>query len=1191
LYFKRIEIQGFKSFAEPVTIEFQEGITCIVGPNGSGKSNISDAIRWVLGEQSPKALRGGKMEEVIFAGTATRKAKGMAEVTLVINNSSGFLPIDYAEVAIRRRMYRSGESEYAINSTRCRLRDVRELIMDTGIGVDGYSVIGQGEISQIVNSKPESRRELFEEAAGITKYRARKEESERKLDATSVNLERVNDIVEEIEARIDGLKADSEKAKEYIALRDRYKELEINITLKNIESTLLKSEYVKDEIAELSARIEDLRGEKAALDAETAANRNRSEALETEDNAIRDRILSNVNETNEIQNKIRVNDERKQALARDRTRLAEEIRAIDAKLEREADSLKALAATAAEAEAKRAQLQEDLAAAAARAAEKAAAPARAAAEIDEHKNSIFEAHRLRAAKENEIVGIKSLSETLAQRREQIAAEQTRADDSAAETEAALEAARKRLAAIAQETEALRVARASAEERHIELSAREDALFSSGQKASLRREQLSARKKTIEEMEHNYEGYSLGVRSVMKSGIKGLRGVVAELMRVPAGLETAVETALGAALQNIVCDDDESAKAAIRYLKQNRTGRLTFLPIRSIRPPAERKDARIANAAGSLGYAVDRVEFDAALAPVFEYLLGRVVIVDTLENAVRISKESRGGLRYVTPEGEVINAAGAMTGGAFRNKTANLLERRAEIGRLAEELAALSAEKEKTEQALSALRAEKESIAEALRQSEHALREKELEKLGLDNETGNLEARREELSDRRRRWTGELRGIEEEMARSSGVTGAMEAEVEDLKAASLEAERLAEAAAARYEAEKALLDAANEELTRIRIAAGAAESEKNNSDAILRRVEEGMAELARDRAARQAALDAVAGQEEAILSGDSGLETRAAAMEAEKLDLEAALAQIRERRAEALRLSDESAGRKAALDAALEKAQGEKYEAEIRQAGNEARLDAMKDKLWEEFEISYVQAVEFKKREFVMAAAVKESREIKNRMKALGEVNIGAIREYETVSERHAFLTEQRDDLLKAIGDLRKTIELMDRTIKDSFKANFDKVTDNFSETFSLLFGGGKGELRLEDENNPLECGIEINAQPPGKRLQNMNLLSGGEKTMTAIALMFSILKARPTPFCILDEVEAALDDNNIKRFAEYLSNFNETQFTLVTHQKATMEYADALYGVTMPERGVSKVLSLRLGDAETERFAEKLANS
>jgi chromosome segregation protein len=1184
-------MQGFKSFADPVTIEFREGITCIVGPNGSGKSNISDAIRWVLGEQSPKALRGGKMEEVIFAGAATRKAKGMAEVTLVINNSTGLLPIDYAEVAIRRRMYRSGESEYSINNTRCRLRDVRELIMDTGIGVDGYSIISQGEIAQIVSSKPENRRELFEEAAGITKYRARKEESERKLDATSANLERVNDIVNEIEARIDGLKEDSEKAKEYLALRERYKELEINITLKNIENIRLKNEYAKDEIMELSARIEDIRGEKAAFDAEAAASRQRSESLDAEGNAIRDRVLFNVNETNEIKNKIHINAERKQAFARDKERLAEEIRAIDAKLEREADSLKTLAAAAAEAEAKRAQLQEEFTAAAARAAEKAAAPLRAAAEIDEYKNNIFEAHRQRAARENEIDGIRRLSETLAQRKEQIEAEQTRANRSAEETQTALETALGRLAAIAEEAAALREARALAEETRRALSDEEDALFAAGQKAGLRREQLSARKKTIEEMEHNYEGYSLGVRSVMKSGINGLRGVVAELMRVPAGLETAVETALGAALQNIVCEDDDSAKAAIRHLKQNKAGRLTFLPIRSIRPPSERKDARIANAAGSLGYAVDRIEFDAALTPVFEYLLGRVVIVDTLENAVRISKEIRGGLRYVTPEGEVINAAGAMTGGAFRNKTANLLERRAEIGRLAEELAALSAEKERTERALSSLRAEKAANAETLRHAENALREKELEKFSLENEAGNLETRQEELSQQRRRWAGELRGIEEELSRSFGVTGAMEEEVEGLKAASAEAERLAEAAAARYEEEKTLLDAANEELTRIRIAVGAAESEKNNSDAILRRVEESVAELARDRETRQAAQGAVAAQESELLLGDANLEDLLAAKEAEKLELEAELARIREMRAEALRLSDELTNRKAARDAALEKAQGEKYEAEIRLAGNEARLEAMKDKLWEEFEISYIQAVEFKKRDFVMAAAAKESREIKNRIKELGEVSVGAIREYETVSERYTFLTEQRDDLLKAIGDLRKTIEFMDRTIKDSFKANFDKVVENFSDAFNLLFGGGKGELRLEDENNPLECGIEINAQPPGKRLQNMNLLSGGEKTMTAIALMFSILKARPTPFCILDEVEAALDDSNIKRFAEYLSNFKETQFTLVTHQKATMEYADVLYGVTMPERGVTKVLSLQLGDAETERFAEKLADN
>jgi chromosome segregation protein len=1188
VYFKRIELQGFKSFAEPVTIEFQEGITCIVGPNGSGKSNISDAIRWVLGEQSPKALRGGKMEEVIFAGTAARRAKGMAEVTLVINNSSRLLPIDYAEVAIRRRMYRSGESEYSINGTRCRLRDVRELIMDTGIGVDGYSIIGQGEISRIVNSKPENRRELFEEAAGITKYRARKEESERKLDATSANLERVNDIVDEIESRIDSLREDSAKAKEYITLRDRYKELEINITLKNIENIRLKNEYIKDEIIELSARIEEIRGERAALGAEAAASKSRDEALETEGNAVRDRVLANANETSEIKNKIRVNEERKQNLARDKKRLAEEAETIAARLAKETDNLAALTAGAAETEAKLAELEESLNAAVARAAEKAELMSRAAAEADEYKSSIFESHRLRAAKENEIVGVKNLSETLAQRKDQIELERALADKSDTETEDAQSAARRRLASVAEELAGLIETRVSAEKTEIELSEQETTLVASLQTANLRREQLSARKKTIEEMEHNYEGYNSGIRSIMKSGVKGLRGVVAELIRVPRGFETAVETALGAALQNVVCDDEESAKAAIRYLKQNKSGRLTFLPVAGIRPPAGGKDRRVAESEGSLGYAVDCIEFDAELAPVFEYLLGRVLIADTLENAVRLSKESKSGLRCVTMEGEVVNAAGAMTGGAFRNKTANLLERRAEIGRLAEEITGLSAEKSAAEEGLAALKGKKSANAEALRRTEEVLREREIEKAGLENEIANLKARREELSNRRDGWETELRGIDAEMARSSGVTGAIEAEVENLKTASAEAERLAEAAALRCDSEKVLLDAANEELTRIRLAVGAAESDKNAGDALVRRVRESIAELTRDGAARRAAAEAAAEQEEELLAGESGLEALVAEKEAEKLELELDLTMIREKRAETARLADELAGRNAATFAALEKAQGEKYETEIRQAGNEARLESMKDRLWEEFEISYIQAVEFEKSEFVMSAAVKESREIKGRMKELGEVNVGAIKEYETVSERRAFLTEQRDDLLKAIGDLRKTIDVMDRTIKDSFKSNFDKVVDNFSETFSLLFGGGKGELRLEDESNPLECGIEINAQPPGKKLQNMNLLSGGEKTMTAIALMFSILKARPTPFCILDEVEAALDDSNIKRFAEYLTNFGETQFTLVTHQKATMEYADALYGVTMPERGVTKVLSLRLGDAETERFAEGL---
>ncbi|MDR3295908.1 MAG: chromosome segregation protein SMC, partial [Clostridiales Family XIII bacterium] len=1137
MYFKRIEIQGFKSFAEPVTIEFQNGITCVVGPNGSGKSNISDAIRWVLGEQSPKALRGGRMEEVIFAGTAMRKPKGMAEVTLVIDNNTNFLPIDYAEVAIRRRMYRSGESEYSINNNQCRLRDVRELIMDTGIGVDGYSIISQGKISEIVNSKPENRRELFEEAAGITKYRARKEESERKLESTAVNLDRVNDIVEEIESRIGGLKEDSEKAKEYITLRERYRELEINITLKNIENIQVKNEYIKDEMAEITGRLEELRGEKQNMDAEAAAKRSESEALERESGEIRDKLMDNAEVTNEIRNRSRLNEEKKLTFARDQKRLGEEIESLVSKLDKEEANLAALLEGAAEMDGQLERLKAELTAGIGKNARQTALLTQLSEKADALKNSIYEFHAKRVRKESESDSIRSLKDTLGRRREQLEEEKEHSGQSGRETEAALEAASARLKAAEEEMAALAETRASAERTRAELSKREEELFSARQKARILYEQLSARKKTIEEMESNYEGYSQGVRAIMKSGVRGLRGAVAELMEVPAGLETAVETALGAAMQNIVCEDDDSAKAAIRFLKENKAGRLTFLPLRGLRPSGDRRDEKMADKPGCLGYAADRIGFAPELRPVFSYLLGRVVIVETLEDAIRISKEGKGALRFVTLEGEVVNAAGAMTGGAYKNKTANLLERRGEISQLARRLESLTEGKEQSARDLAEAQERKAENADAAQRTERALREKELEQINLKNEIGNIRILQEDLGEKQRKRDLEIRGLEDEQARSLDVTGALAAEIESLKKAEAEAETQAGLAMERHEAEKAVLEEMNEAVTKIRLEAGAAESEKSNGDRILRRVRESIEELRFEKEAKDGALADIARQEEELLSGDFDIDALLLEKEDEKAALERQLSLVQESRADAIRLADELARQKGTLDSGIEAEQGRKYEAEIRQARNDTQLESLKDRLWEEFEISYIQAIEFKKKDFIMNSAMKESREIKNRMKALGDVNLSAIREYETVSERYEFLTEQRRDLLEAMDALRKIIEEMDKTIKENFKTNFDKVVENFSETFSLLFGGGKGELRLEDENNPLECGIEISAQPPGKKLQNMNLLSGGEKTMTAIALMFSILKARPTPFCILDEVEAALDDNNINRFAEYLANF------------------------------------------------------
>ncbi len=1172
-------MHGFKSFAEPVSIEFHEGITCIVGPNGSGKSNISDAIRWVLGEQSPKMLRGGKMEEVIFAGTANRKSRGMAEVTLVIDNSTGILPIDYAEVAITRRMYRSGESEYSINNNQCRLRDIRELIMDTGIGVDGYSLIGQGKIADIVSNKPESRREIFEEAAGIVKYRTKKAESERKLESSNGNLERVNDIISEIETRIGGLKEDSEKAAEYLILRDKYKELEINVTLKNIENVELKNEYVKDDISEVLSQIEDLKEEKIIIDGEIVHNKNRNEELERLGNETRDRLLVSVEKINTLVNQNQLNQEKLATLEKDFERLGIEIAELTEKLEKENENSISLVSDKEQIESVLLKLKLDLDETIARYTELTTELNTDETEIENQKNRIFELHNTINNKNSEINSLVSLQGTLEKRRQQINVEVEERQNNAQELEDAFSSSNRELALLQEKFQNIGQENERLKQTYQEELIREKQLTKELEELKISIGQISTRKKMIEEMESSYEGYNHAVKFVMKSSFSGIEGVVAELIEVPRGYETAIETALGAALQNIVCEDDRSAQEAIRALKNNRAGRLTFLPIRSMRPSNSYRDGAIQKSEGFKGFGVDCITFQPKYQTVMEYLLGRVVIVDSLDHAVKLSKNSSGGFRFVTLEGEVINAGGAITGGTFRSNTSNLLERKAEAKLLGDKLISMEKSKVDTTERIELLRQSIGAGQEKIRQADRDHREAEIQLVSKENGMKTLSRQLDDWRYQYEKWQKELNQIGDENHSAQLMVKDLTQLVESAKHEIEQIEQLADSGMVQYEKHKHQLNDINEEITQARIAVGTEESKKNHVDQLLERIRGYELELEDDIRKKKSAMSRLNQEKDSLLSGDNSLGENIQSMEAEKESIERYLAEIQEEKQTVSKYLDEITKKKDDIEGVLNVHQTQKYELEIKQAKYETQLDAYKDKLWEEFEISYIQAIEFKKKEFNLPVALKESKEIKNRMKALGEVNVGAIKEYESVSERYEFLVEQRHDILEAMNSLKQIIDDMDKTIKQNFKESFDKIVAYFEGSFTELFGGGAAELRLEDENNPLECGIEIVAQPPGKKLQNINLMSGGEKTMTAIALMFAVLKAKPTPFCILDEVEAALDDANIERFAKYLTNFNNIQFALVTHQKATMEYADVLYGVTMPEQGISKIISLKLGDA------------
>ena len=1176
MYFKRLEMHGFKSFADPVVIEFHEGITCVVGPNGSGKSNISDAIRWVLGEQSPKALRGGKMEEVIFAGTASRKSRGMAEVVLVIDNSGGILNVDYNEVAITRRMYRSGESEYLINNNPCRLRDIRELIMDTGIGVDGYSLIGQGKIADIVSTKPESRREIFEEAAGVVMYKNRRSDAEKKLESTSANLERVDDIVSEIESRIGQLKDDSEKAKEFVNLRDKYKDLEINLILRNIANLEKNSDIYKTDIAGFEAEISKVKEESEKLLNRYEELTSRRELLDKLSDETRDKIMDAVQRINSAISEGKLSEQRLVGIENESNIINSDIVSINERKLAEEEMLTNVSDDfdylSKELESASLKLNEKIA----RYNELSSQQAEKLAEADDGKRKVFELHNRVSASESESKGYENLKKTLLRRREEL--EALRDENS--------EADRQISDSLSGNLQEIEESENKAEKLRAKLSELETSIAKTSQNIKDKEEQLArerleagriqTRLHTIEEMESNYEGYNLGVRSLMKKNLSGIRGVTAELMEVPKGYELAVETAMGASLQNVICESDDDAKRAVKFLKENRVGRITFLPITSIRAGKQSINDKIKDDKGFVGMAVDIVKFDKELANIYSYLLGRVAIVKDMDSAIRLSKISQG-LRFVTPEGEIVNASGAITGGAYKNKSANLLERKAEIGDLEKGLKAYNLSIDKMVEELSKLKARQTDEREMFNDLSSDFREADLNLNMLKSLVESEKIRAEEQSKSLKRVESELAEIDKQTKEADELILKLNNQAEKLQNEIKKIQSNTETVLREIDSIKAETDKASEGVTKHRISLNEIETRLENSEAEKSKIKRRLEAMESQLNDKLEALDKLKLEKDLLLNSRDNKEVLEI-FEREKLELESNLAEVSEDRQTVItQLQEFDEKQKLALDK-LNGLRDNKYQLDLKISKSEAQFESLKEKLWDEFEISYAQAMDFQKEDFVYSQAIKEERRIKSRMRELGDVNIGAIAEYEQVSERYEFLTSQRNDINAAKEELIKIISDMDKTIRRRFKDNFDKVVVNFEEIFKSLFGGGYAELRLEDENNPLTSGIEIIAQPPGKKLQNINLMSGGEKTMTAIALMFAVLKTKPTPFCILDEVEAALDDSNIDRFAEYLKNFKEIQFTLVTHQKATMEHADVLYGVTMPEHGISKLLSLRLGD-------------
>ncbi len=1190
MYLKRLDLQGFKSFPEKVKLEFNPGVTAVVGPNGSGKSNVSDAVRWVLGEQRAKSLRGDKMEDIIFAGTESRKPLGFAEVSILIDNQDGKLPLEYTEVQITRRVFRSGESEYRINGTACRLKDIQELFMDTGVGREGYSIIGQGRIDEILSAKGEERRRIFEEAAGIVKYKTRKNEAVSKLEKEQQNLIRVDDIIGELEGQIGPLEQQSEKAREYLRLKEQLKRAETAAFCRDAERIGSQLEKLtEDETAAQKEREESLQNS-AAEKQKAVALREKTEEL--------DALLQQQNEQmaeirGEIEKKdgeIRLREEQRQNDAANITRIREEI----------AQKEKKQAGNQAEQELCQSRIvglhmemdrrQEELDQLEESYASLNTALSRDETKAESFKDEIFEQIRIGTEAKGEISKREAMKGQFLARKEQLLSEKEHMESRLHQLEVHLQALekqetdrKKQICYLEQELAALE------QDRNHAVQEKQKAESSLSQQEK-RISEIRSRLSLLLEMEREHEGFFNSVKSLLNlpdRESRGICGAVASLLKVEEVYETAIEASLGGALQNIVTETEDDAKHAIQYLKAHSLGRATFLPVTAIKGrPLEGRPA-ILEELGVIGTAFELVSCEEKYKQIALNLLGRILVVENLDRAVQLAKKYRHQYKLVTLEGDILNPGGAMTGGSAQKKALHIFGRSREIRSLQEIL-------QETNDTAARLREQLLLASEDLQEIEAETVEKkmELQKVmvtltGSSTEQEKTKAEQKEASEKldlllleEKQLTEQLEGTETEIASFRETVEASE------QAMAFANEQLA-AFQGNLSGEKEERDALMEEITQKKIAlSNVGQNIYSMEETILRLKEEQAALLAEQKkAAEQVAFyekntDLRSEQQEDLKKEAAALAGQAEALQ-ERLNHTAA-----EKSAAA------DAGTKAEEAAAEWKETASKLENELfRISAKKEKLEEEKQRItaqmWEEYEMTLRMAQEY-------AAALPQDgekrpvKEWKNMIRALGDVNVGAIEQYKDVKERFTFLTAQREDILEAEEKLRQIISELSDLMEKQFREQFALISENFSKVFQEMFGGGKAYLKLTDGDRVLDSPIEIVAQPPGKNLQNMQLLSGGERALTAIAILFSILKLKPSPFCILDEIEAALDDANVSRYAQYLKRFSkETQFIVITHRKGTMEYADVMYGVTMQEKGISKLISVDFSNAsEREALAE-----
>ncbi|MCI6588454.1 MAG: chromosome segregation protein SMC [Clostridiales bacterium] len=1179
---KRLEIYGFKSFADRTVVVFDQGITGIVGPNGSGKSNLSDAVRWVLGEQSAKALRGGKMEDVIFNGTQKRKRLGYCEVSLVFDNEDHALPVDFAEVMITRRVYRSGEGEYYINKAACRLRDIIELFRDTGVGKEGYSIIGQGRIGEILSQKSEDRRGIFEEAAGIVKYRTRKEESEKRLANMRDNLSRVEDIIAELESQLEPLAKASETARHYLALRDELRVLECS-------SFVLRSDRAKERIADAETMLTGLREaieqeEKRAgeLTAARDAANETSQALEEQVSAAHESVLELTREKEAREGELAMLRAEIVRMEKDVLNLSQEEDVRRARSEALEGEIRQNEADTLSTRTQITELQRELHAkeAALEAAQEAAREAEET--LEAHKSAIIDAmNRLSDVRTSE-ARLATMRKELERRGEEARAQREELEIIAGRLDEQLEEAKQELEAFRQAEGELQEAGRKIEQESQEAAQKIARIQQAVSDANGQKQAAASRLRVLREMERDYAGYQQAVKQVLlhARGNQGVRGVVASLMQVPKELERAVEAVLGGALQNVVTSDEYVARDMIAYLRSNKLGRATFLPMTTITGRTlSSQERQLLSMPGCVGVASELVGFAPEYRGIVENLLGRTVVAENLDAGIEIMRRGKHAFRLVTLEGDVMHSGGSMTGGSSASRMTSLLSREREIKEHEELLEKIEQQIKDYELRLEKGEAFRQGVKQRRAQAFEDLHQAQIDVSIASERVRTLSAQRESHAQQEQRCDLLCAQIAENLSQiDSQLAGARSTQAGEERTSDEMNRRTGELSDILYEKREAL-DALREEAQHVRVTLAAKERDLTALTAdgarMHREQEEIAAQLYQAHERRETLI-----VEHQNATQQMAADTQLAVACGEKLkDAQQTLSERQAQRGESQERVRALTQEIDALHEQLAQDQDKGHKAEMILSRTQAELTQMQQRIWDEYELTYAGAKEYLTEPFDLAASDRRTGDIRREIRAMGPVNVTAVEDYRACRERYEELAGQRDDLLKAEDDLKGIIETLQRQMERQFMENFRLMQQYFAETFAKLFGGGHAELRLLDESDVLGCGIEIVAQPPGKKLQLLSLLSGGERALTAIAILFAMLRLKPTPFCFLDEIEAALDDGNISTFADYLREFStDTQFVVVTHRKGTMERCDSLYGVAMEEKGVSTMLSVELKD-------------